>query len=372
MPREHTTSEENTEQRVSCKFECPVCFRQYKRREHLARHLSSHSSERPYQCSSCERTFQRLDVLKRHMRICDGVPPKAGARRRACDRCVIQKKACTSTPPCESCRKRGLACFFSTNSDLDTSSSARNPTDSTSFDIPVEQHTLSSPGNFDMSFSSLGPELRAEVPNFGHQTWPNTLLAYDHEAFLHDTLSPSTDGTNTLHFLNRFTSKVGLATTFDCGTLEQRELTASVLNGWESMSFEPEPFPADAMPSIPLPVRRNSNAFDCLYIPLSNDPLIHKTYEILGLIQEVITVRPRNSSVKLEWSTTIKDSCLQFFSPRNIRRFLRLYWPIWHPNINFIHQPTFDPMTTKPSLLAVITLIGIILSVIQCCSHTRI
>lgn len=365
MPQEPMASEENTEQRGSCKFECPVCFRQYKRREHLARHLSSHSSERPFQCSSCERTFQRLDVLRRHMRTCDGVHPKAGARRRACDRCVIQKKACTSTPPCEGCRKKGLACFFSSNPDLDTSSSAQKPTNSASFGIPVEQQTLSSPTNFDTSFSTLGPELRFEVPNPGNQPWQNTLLAYDHEAFLQDTLSPPTGGTNALHFLNRFTSKVGLATTFDCGTLEQRELTASVLNGWEPMSFEPESFLADGMPSIPLSGGRNSNAFESLCVPPSNDPLFHKTYEILGLIQEVITVRPRNSSVKLEWSTTIKDSCLQFFSPRNIRRFLRLYWPIWHPNINFIHQPTFDPMTTKPSLLAVMTLIGITPSILQ-------
>jgi hypothetical protein len=83
-----------------------------------------------------------------------------------------------------------------------------------------------------------------------------------------------------------------------------------------------------------------------------------KTHEILLLIEEVVMVKPRNSSVTLDWSPALKDACLHFFSPPNLRRFLGFYWAIWHPNVNFVHRPTFDPLAAKPTVLAAMALIG--------------
>lgn len=51
---------------------CTICFKSYKRPEHLRRHLLSHSTWRPYVCASCGSSFQRSDVLRRHQQTCDG------------------------------------------------------------------------------------------------------------------------------------------------------------------------------------------------------------------------------------------------------------------------------------------------------------
>lgn len=96
------------------RYQCPVCSKRYKRREHLFRHTSSHTSERPYRCDSCDGSFQRADVLKRHLRTCDGGGSRSGGRRRACDRCVRQKKACSAHQPCQNCARKDVACFYST------------------------------------------------------------------------------------------------------------------------------------------------------------------------------------------------------------------------------------------------------------------
>ncbi|KAK3495815.1 hypothetical protein B0T13DRAFT_530519 [Neurospora crassa] len=100
---------------------CPVCYKTYKRREHLQRHRASHTSERPHRCILCSASFQRTDVLKRHIQTCDGLPHGSSGRRRACDRCVRQKKACNSAQPCQNCSKRAVQCLYSSVGSSSTS-----------------------------------------------------------------------------------------------------------------------------------------------------------------------------------------------------------------------------------------------------------
>ncbi|KAJ3010459.1 hypothetical protein HKX48_007394 [Thoreauomyces humboldtii] len=45
---------------------CTLCFR---RAEHLARHVLTHSGDKPFQCGVCSRGFSRADALRRHDRI---------------------------------------------------------------------------------------------------------------------------------------------------------------------------------------------------------------------------------------------------------------------------------------------------------------
>lgn len=54
----------------------------------------------------------------------------------------------------------------------------------------------------------------------------------------------------------------------------------------------------------------------------------------------------------------MEQQCLEFFSPKRIRKYLALYWEIWHPNTNFIHRSTFDPMSCNMGLMAAMVLIG--------------
>ncbi|KAJ5102523.1 hypothetical protein N7532_003052 [Penicillium argentinense] len=47
---------------------CQFCKRQFRRHEHLQRHLRIHTNEKPYKCA-CGASFGRRDLLKRHQKI---------------------------------------------------------------------------------------------------------------------------------------------------------------------------------------------------------------------------------------------------------------------------------------------------------------
>lgn len=381
------TQEAHDAPSAPAKYQCPVCSKRYKRREHLFRHTSSHTSERPYKCTYCDGSFQRADVLKRHARTCNGGSSRSGARRRACDRCVRQKKACSSHQPCRSCSKKGVACFYSSNSE---------------YEDPVEQAELVGPSGVSreaVGSTAVLPSLSMTMP-FGITTdeleafatsplnglfpantieatgsiWQDNCNLASGGQFLRDNPLLDTGANHSLHFLDRFTSKTGLVLTFDCGTQEQREQVASAL---ESEAFDPTPQSSISTQSSSLsgmqlditspPLLDNISDIatdDCIPHNWLSDPLSLKTHEILLLIEEVVTIKPRNSAVTLDWSSALKNACLQFFSPSNLRRLLGLFWAIWHPNVNFVHRPTFDPVSAKPALLAAMALIGM-----ECCAR---
>lgn len=50
-------------------FPCPNCSKQFKRSEHLKRHIRSvHSNIRPFHCKYCEKQFSRSDNLAQHLK----------------------------------------------------------------------------------------------------------------------------------------------------------------------------------------------------------------------------------------------------------------------------------------------------------------
>ncbi|RBR05966.1 hypothetical protein FVER53590_13928 [Fusarium verticillioides] len=165
--------------------------------------------------------------------------------------------------------------------------------------------------------------------------------------------SPQTHLDNyTFHFLDNFTRKSGLVDSFDCGTFEQRvqvEASHTSVEGRVTRTTELDEI-----------VHLNGSSMNPPRAqPLGiHDPLIIQTHRILLDIKEVVTVKPRNSVVELEWSTVLEQSCIQFFSPHSLRKHLALFWHIWHPNVNFVHRPTFDPATSKSTLVACMALIG--------------
>ncbi|KAF5597360.1 C2H2 transcription factor [Fusarium pseudoanthophilum] len=342
-------------------FTCSRCSKTYKRREHLQRHAASHSSLRPHRCSFCGQSYQRADVLKRHALACEtkawtGEVPSSS--RRACDLCVQQKKACSTGLPCEHCRRKSAQCTYSfgngtvTDSNLPMGLEPMGQRDK-QYDYEANLPTVVFGDDtlFDYlgNYTSVSDMLQGSNNN---QDWLDFInLAAGH--FQTTQTSPQTRLDNyTFHFLDNFTRKSGLVDSFDCGTFEQRtEVEAWHRSGEghviQTAELQEPLYLNSSLRDIPRPQ------------PLDlHDPLIIQTHQILLDIKEVVTVKPRNSVVELEWSTILEQTCIQFFSPRNLRKYLALFWHIWHPNVNFVHRPTFDPVTSKSILVACMALIG--------------
>lgn len=306
-------------------FHCRQCSKAYKRPEHLQRHYATHGSERPYQCQICGSTFQRSDVFKRHVKTCNGKQLKGSSiTRRACDACAKSKRACNSVQPCRHCYRKGTICTFSGGS----APPAKAKT----------QQGESFPGTSGL-VETYEPN-EADIPVYGDLLSADNLAAISPNAlyeylgvnpfdFTDDELGWMTSKRSlSFDFLDSFTRNTGFISSFDCGTDSQRLL---VYSNCQSL----------------LQAER-----------LQDDPLSLKSQEIVALVEEVVSVNPRNSPVTLSWSSELETRCLEFFCPQNIRLYLELYWSIWHPNVNYMHRPSFDPTQAKAVLVATMCIIG--------------
>lgn len=354
---------------------CSICLKCYKRREYLRRHTSSHSSDRPHRCTSCDATFQRADVLKRHLRTCDEKANGSSAtptKRRACDRCAHQKKACSSGQPCQNCQRRSLSCSYSFTSNavlpeddtflrsdqigcqsLFANKASLFADNSCSISLNFDDRTLE---HFDAGAFGILPGF--DLSDYPSANWLDVVNLTTETRPPQETRASHTNSHEySFPFLDGFTSRTGFVSSFDCGSSIQRQevLAAALLS-----LAKGEPAISQ---SVPERLASGTGHSKDATIPLLHysrlyDPLSLKTHEIILLVKEVITVKPRNSAVTTTWSPSLEEKCSVFFSSTNLRRFLELYWAIWHPNVNFVHRPTFNPAGCKSILLASMALIG--------------
>jgi len=124
---------------------CPVCSSTFTRPQHVARHMRSHTGDRPYKCVHCGDQFARSDLLSRHVNKCHASekPPtttqparrkghaqpgssSAGVRgpapplilppgpRKICDVCSQSRTPaqCDTGLPCGKCLQRNTKCTY--------------------------------------------------------------------------------------------------------------------------------------------------------------------------------------------------------------------------------------------------------------------
>ncbi|PKS08387.1 hypothetical protein jhhlp_005331 [Lomentospora prolificans] len=383
---------------------CPQCSKRYKRREHMQRHWASHNSARPHRCNQCGRAFQRLDVLKRHTRTCEAralglIAP--ATRRRACDSCVRQKKACSAGQPCQNCQRLSIDCNYSFVANRE---GRRQSVSRESNSADSDSNEARTPSLADEMFSGVGEGATAEEIN------AIVLAADPFESTLWDSPEPTTawmDYLNVMpglpqldpfpqrlrtpqsehegqmvprrkeksrysfHFLDNFTKRTGLIDSFECCTPEFREQTLAYFLQQQaainSMYRHAAPPSASHLVNLGnnlgMPLSSEASPLPGANVPMVQNPWLHdplmiKIHQIIVHAKEVIMIKPRNSVVNVEWSPLLERKCLEFFSPDNVRKCLAFYWAVWHPNVNLIHKPTFDPAAANPPLLAAMTVLG--------------
>ncbi|KAF3760535.1 hypothetical protein M406DRAFT_48150 [Cryphonectria parasitica EP155] len=100
---------------------CAYCGKSFTRKEHLERHIPSHTNVKPHRCSACQLSFARRDLLQRHHStyheardpmepLPGGVPTIAGRTPIACQNCASAKTGCDKRVPCSRCAEKNLPC----------------------------------------------------------------------------------------------------------------------------------------------------------------------------------------------------------------------------------------------------------------------
>ncbi|KAG4442998.1 hypothetical protein IFR05_001529 [Cadophora sp. M221] len=100
---------------------CTYCGKSFTRKEHLERHIPSHTNVKPHRCTLCQLSFPRRDLLQRHhftyheakdpMQTAPGtVPSIAGRTPIACINCANAKTGCDKAVPCSRCAEKNLPC----------------------------------------------------------------------------------------------------------------------------------------------------------------------------------------------------------------------------------------------------------------------
>lgn len=87
-------------------------------------------------------------------------------------------------------------------------------------------------------------------------------------------------------------------------------------------------------------------------------PLKSKSHEIVQGIRGVVCHDMRCRGSTINWSPSTERSCIRFFSPLNLDRFMGAFWHFWYPNWPVFHKPTFIAAQKPAQLIAALSLIG--------------
>ncbi|KAB5554562.1 hypothetical protein GE09DRAFT_964709 [Coniochaeta sp. 2T2.1] len=101
---------------------CAYCGQKFTRKEHLERHIPTHTNIKPFICEECGMDFNRRDLLTRHVgtlhlkrspgdSTAAAVAPLTGKLPIACVACAAAKTGCDKArPSCGRCKEKRLEC----------------------------------------------------------------------------------------------------------------------------------------------------------------------------------------------------------------------------------------------------------------------
>ncbi|KAB8261892.1 hypothetical protein BDV32DRAFT_137164 [Aspergillus pseudonomiae] len=184
------------------------------------------------------------------------------------------------------------------------------------------------------------------------------------------------DPADTFSFLARISSQesASLQSRYDCGALLRKGWEGSrVTDGTAGRqgALPPTDLPCsltDPSSSVASqskiiflpPVSNNSAGAACeswyhawlssAQAPLSSQPAYQIVHQIRNLSQ--------HSRIMHTWSPQLEKDCIRFFSPKNIERFIKVYWTAWHPHYPVIHKATFSISSAPAHLTAAMAVMG--------------
>ncbi|KAL2811622.1 fungal-specific transcription factor domain-containing protein [Aspergillus granulosus] len=383
------------------KLTCGFCTRQFSRREHLTRHLSSHVNQRLHQCGSCGKAFNRCDLLTRHSKIsCSAVPkntPKDPQTRTrfACDGCAKAKVRCSTTVPCIRCQKKGISCL---RKPLGRSADPTVPSDVFPLNPPLLDRSASIQGR------RAGSRSLIMLENLETQPSPVEINTGD------DPYGPLFDWS-----FQNCTPPQRLSTNFlDLLAFPGNALQLNPPNFLGPHDAAPGQMDADALANEParqaeqLTSPRMSNLSDSWYQYGGSGMVQENMWDKLRPSEAVGSEYDANSTAEEpEWSSTISKSTLNLLSlqdilamedhghvarvqpsqmgdlsalianehcprtsscppgirgllnnPQVINSFVQLYFEHFHPTLPLLHKATFNVSDIPPLLMLSVATIG--------------
>lgn len=373
------------------------------------------------------------DALKRHWTTCKirrsqalDVPrvelkPK-GRKIKACDYCRRLKRACNGISPCGSCRQHGQKCTYSrtqygiARAETANGTKPKNKIPEASTDTEIigdASLDVKSITDEKATMSRLGKLLPggledASRSDNGIPACALTQQLRPSERYLRPSWLDITS-LRQFKFLQRIANNVGIANTFECGTLQERwraSQTWQVQNthpsiGYGSISrqdywndmLNTKQYPPwaelDALSHTPdmyaLPTLPEPDYAETLW-PCSDHLVEHshdltspsllssflddessqamsRCHEMVALIRDTILTSHRPDIISMSWSDSLEAMCHEFFHKDQLQKFLDLFWAFWKPNWPTIHQVTFDKSKASLKLVMAMAVLGATLSV---------
>nr|UWK20229.1 ZnCys2His2 transcriptional factor [Trichoderma stromaticum] len=359
---------------------CKYCNKEFKRQEHLERHIRTHTRERPFGCA-CGRTFSRPDLLHRHRRLsqCSGPaasipqdtvgeeqeanrPPKITYQASQAEAAVISPSFSNSshgrTPP-------GVDPEFVTRTSA-TEDVIREPTTAMSNNAPVEYSQKQLMGKFsihDLDMTSLD-----QRPN----QLPSDSVATHSDVSMDRAIEPGSD------FIQFQLSE------FDFLANEPDMISGYLMDIFPPMDFQ-QPMIGDASDSYsgsqPLPIALNSNNLEMpslmptvMETSQSRAPAAQSAPDQIGntigrsldAMDEIVATNPWTVSAaayeKLNAEVAKHAGVLPepFTLPsrQTLSRYVASWMRSFHPHLPFIHIPTTCLESKSPMLVLTLAATG--------------